>query len=100
MPRSRCAATVADLERIALRQRVMRDVSAIDTSTPLFGQRLAMPVALAPVGLSGLNARRGEVQAARARRPPACRSACRRSPRVRSTKWRAPCRSRSGSSST
>jgi L-lactate dehydrogenase (cytochrome) len=57
---------VADLERIALRQRVMRDVSAIDTSTQLFGQRLAMPVALAPVGLSGLNARRGEVQAARA----------------------------------
>jgi L-lactate dehydrogenase (cytochrome) len=57
---------VADLERIALRQRVMRDVSAIDASTELFGQRLAMPVALAPVGLSGLNARRGEVQAARA----------------------------------
>jgi L-lactate dehydrogenase (cytochrome) len=57
---------IADLERVALRQRVMRDVAAIDTSTQLFGQRLAMPVALAPVGLSGLNARRGEVQAARA----------------------------------
>jgi L-lactate dehydrogenase (cytochrome) len=57
---------VADLEAIALRQRVLRDVSAIDLSVELFGQRLAMPVALAPVGLAGLNARRGEVQAARA----------------------------------
>ena len=57
---------IADLESIALRQRVLRDVSAIDVSTTLFGQRLAMPVALAPVGLAGLTARRGEVQAARA----------------------------------
>ena len=57
---------IADLEAIALRQRVLRDVSAIDVSTTLFGQRLAMPVALAPVGLAGLTARRGEVQAARA----------------------------------
>jgi len=57
---------VAELERIALRQRVLRDVSAIDLSVELFGQRLAMPVALAPVGLAGLAARRGEVQAARA----------------------------------
>ena len=57
---------VADLESVALRQRVLRDVSAIDLSVELFGQRLAMPVALAPVGLAGLNARRGEVQAARA----------------------------------
>jgi len=56
----------ADLESIALRQRVLRDVSAVDVSTTLFGQKLAMPVALAPVGLAGLNARRGEVQAARA----------------------------------
>ncbi|MFZ5746748.1 MAG: FMN-dependent L-lactate dehydrogenase LldD [Pseudomonadota bacterium] len=57
---------VADLERIALRQRVLRDVSQLDLSTDLFGRRLAMPVALAPVGLAGMNARRGEVQAARA----------------------------------
>ena len=56
----------ADLESIALRQRVLRDVSSIDVSTTLFGQQLALPVALAPVGLAGLNARRGEVQAARA----------------------------------
>lgn len=57
---------VADLEGIALRQRVLRDVANIDVSTTLFGQKMAMPVILAPVGLAGLNARRGEVQAARA----------------------------------
>jgi L-lactate dehydrogenase (cytochrome) len=56
----------ADLDAIALRQRVMRDISEIDLSTTLFGQRLAMPVALAPVGLAGLYARRGEVQAVQA----------------------------------
>jgi L-lactate dehydrogenase (cytochrome) len=57
---------VEDLEQIALRQRVLRDVSAIDLSTELFGQKLAMPLALGPIGLAGLNARRGEVQAVRA----------------------------------
>src|SRR5205823_941452 len=55
-----------DLEAISLRQRVLRDVSIIDTSTALLGQRMSMPVILAPIGLAGLNARRGEVQAARA----------------------------------
>ncbi len=54
------------LERVALRQRVLRDVSKIDTSTNLFGRRCALPLALAPIGLGGMNARRGEVQAARA----------------------------------
>lgn len=57
---------VSDLEAIALRQRVLRDVSRLDLSTELFGQRVRMPVALAPIGLAGMNARRGEVQAARA----------------------------------
>src|SRR5580700_5581077 len=57
---------ISDLETVALRQRVLRDVSVIDLSTNLFGQKVALPVALAPVGLAGLNARRGEVQAARA----------------------------------
>lgn len=56
----------ADLERVALRQRVLTDVSSLDLSTQLFGQSLSMPVALAPIGLAGMNARRGEVQAARA----------------------------------
>lgn len=57
---------VDDLRNIALRQRVLNDVSKIDLSTTLFGQKMALPVALAPIGLAGLNARRGEVQAARA----------------------------------
>ena len=57
---------VADLEDVALRQRVLTDVSALDLTTTLFGQSLQMPVALAPIGLAGMNARRGEVQAVRA----------------------------------
>lgn len=57
---------ISDLESIALRQRVLRDVSDIDLSTELFGQKLALPVALAPIGLAGMNARRGECQAVRA----------------------------------
>jgi L-lactate dehydrogenase (cytochrome) len=60
------ARNIADLNDIALRQRVLRDVSAIDLKTKLFGQKLTMPVALAPIGLAGLMARRGEAQAARA----------------------------------
>ena len=57
---------VSDLQDLEIRQRVLRDVSAIDLQTQLFGQSLALPVALAPVGLAGMYARRGEVQAARA----------------------------------
>jgi len=57
---------VADLAALALRQRVLRDVSRIDLSTTLFGRSQSLPVALGPIGLAGLNARRGEVQAARA----------------------------------
>jgi L-lactate dehydrogenase (cytochrome) len=57
---------VSDLSDIALRQRVLRDVADIDLGTTLFGRSLGMPVVLAPVGLTGMYARRGEVQAARA----------------------------------
>lgn len=56
----------SDLQKIALRQRVLRDVSQVSTSTTLFGQNIAMPIGLSPVGIAGLNARRGEVQAAQA----------------------------------
>lgn len=59
-------ANVGDLERILLRQVVMRDVSGRDPSVEVLGQRLAMPVILAPVGLGGMLARRAEVQAAKA----------------------------------
>jgi L-lactate dehydrogenase (cytochrome) len=57
---------MADLQKIALRQRVLRDVSQISTETTLFGQQLSMPIGLSPIGIAGLNARRGEVQAAQA----------------------------------
>lgn len=60
------ARNIDDLADIALRQRVLKDVSVVDPSTTLFGVRQALPVALAPVGLSGMYARRGERQAARA----------------------------------
>lgn len=56
----------ADLESLALRQRVLRDVSDIDTTVTLFGREYRMPVALAPVGLAGMYARRGERQAVKA----------------------------------
>lgn len=55
-----------DFQLLRLRQRVMRDVSGVDTSTELCGRRARMPLALAPVGLAGMMARRGEAQAARA----------------------------------
>lgn len=57
---------VSDLADIALRQRILKNVSALNTGTELFGRKLNIPAALAPVGLTGMYARRGEVQAARA----------------------------------
>ena len=55
-----------DLRAIALRQRVMVDVSNLDTSTTVLGDRWAFPLALAPTGLMGLFYREGELLAARA----------------------------------
>jgi len=57
---------VSDLSSLALRQRVLRNVADLSTETELFGEKMAMPVALAPVGLCGMYARRGEVQVAKA----------------------------------
>ena len=68
---------VEDLRDVALRQRVLVDVSDIDTSTTLFGRRQELPVVLGPVGLAGMYARRGEALAARAasaKGVPACLS--------------------------
>ena len=58
------AANSADWARLTLRQRVLVDVSGIDTGTTLLGERCALPLALAPIGLAGMMARRGEAQAA------------------------------------
>ena len=54
---------VRDLEKIALHQRILNDVSARSTATQLFGSGLTFPLALSPVGLSGMMARRGEAAA-------------------------------------
>lgn len=59
-------ANETDWARITLRQRVLREVDGVDTRSTLAGQPCALPLALAPIGLAGLMARRGEVQAARA----------------------------------
>ena len=59
-------ANVADLQALTVRQRVMTDVSKVDLGARMLGRAVSMPVALAPIGLAGLYARRGEVQAARA----------------------------------
>jgi len=59
-------ANTLEFNRYMLKQLVMRDVSQVDTTTNLFGESLSMPVVLAPVGMAGLFARRGEIQAARA----------------------------------
>ena len=60
------ARNVADLRDLALRQRVLKEAGEVDLSARLFGEDVSLPVALAPVGLTGMYARRGEVQAARA----------------------------------
>lgn len=57
---------VSDLSDIALRQRVLNDMSELDLSTEIFGEKFDLPIALAPVGLTGMYAKRGEVQAAKA----------------------------------
>jgi L-lactate dehydrogenase (cytochrome) len=56
----------ADLDALALRQRVGIDVERRSTRGSMIGQEVAMPVALAPVGLTGLNWADGEILAARA----------------------------------
>lgn len=63
---STLSANTGDLRALNLRQRVLRDVSNVDTSTTVLGQKQSVPLVLAPIGLAGLMARRGEVQAARA----------------------------------
>jgi len=60
------SSNVNDFSQIKLKQQVMRDVGDIDTSTILLGQKSSMPLALAPIGMAGMMARRGEVQGARA----------------------------------
>lgn len=55
-----------DLSRIRLRQRVLKGSAQVDLSTQWFGRPASLPLLLGPVGLTGMFARRGEVQMARA----------------------------------
>lgn len=57
---------VSDLANISLRQRVLKNVDSLSLEAELFGYKQAMPIILSPVGLTGMYARRGEVQAAKA----------------------------------
>ncbi len=55
-----------DFEQIRLRQRVAVDMAGRTTASRMIGQEVAMPVALAPVGLTGMQSADGEIKAARA----------------------------------
>ena len=57
---------VDDFKAVTLRQKVLRDVSNPQLGTRLFGRDMALPVALAPIGIAGFYRRRGETQAVRA----------------------------------
>ena len=59
-------ANSADLASISLRQRILRNVDSLSLKTTLFGKEQSLPIILSPVGLTGMYARRGEVQAAKA----------------------------------
>ena len=59
-------ANEADFARIKLRQRVAVDMRNRSTATTMIGQKVAMPVALAPTGLTGMQHADGEILAARA----------------------------------
>jgi len=55
-----------DLERIKLRQRILCDVSKRSTKTTILGEPAALPLALAPIGLCGMQHGDGEILACRA----------------------------------
>ena len=56
----------ADLQRLKLRQRVLVDVAARDTSTTILGEKVPLPIALGPVAMTGLERGNGEILACRA----------------------------------
>ena len=56
----------SDFSKIYLRQRIARDMSNRTLATKMVGHDVSMPVALAPVGLTGMQSADGEIKAARA----------------------------------
>lgn len=59
-------ANSADLERLTFRQRVLIDVSQRDTGTTILGEKASLPIALAPIGIGGMQWANGEILACRA----------------------------------
>ncbi|AXI45495.1 alpha-hydroxy-acid oxidizing enzyme [Sulfitobacter sp. SK012] len=55
-----------DFDKIRLRQRIAVDMTGRTTKTKMIGEDVSMPVALAPVGLTGMQNADGEMKAARA----------------------------------
>ena len=55
-----------DLQQIKFRQRILVDVSKRDLSTTILGEPAALPLILAPVGLTGMQYGDGEIHACRA----------------------------------
>ena len=59
-------ANESDFQKIKLRQRVAVNMTNRTTKTTMVGQEVAMPVALAPTGLTGMQHADGEILAAKA----------------------------------
>lgn len=74
---------VEDLSEVALRQRILKNMSDLSLETTLFNEKLSMPVALGPVGLCGMYARRGEFRLPKPRMRMAFRLLSRRFPFAR-----------------
>jgi L-lactate dehydrogenase (cytochrome) len=56
----------ADLQKLEFRQRVMRDLSTLSVASTMLGEKVTMPLAIAPTGLTGLFYGDGEIHGARA----------------------------------
>ena len=56
----------SDFDQLRLRQRVAVDMTGRSTTSEMIGHKVAMPVALAPVGMTGMQCADGEIKAARA----------------------------------
>ena len=57
---------LADLAAINIRQRVLAGAANRDLTQTLLGEKLSLPLALAPIGMTGMAHRDGEIAAARA----------------------------------
>ncbi len=93
-------ANAAELASVALRQRVLCGAGEPTLATTILDAPWAMPVALGPVGATGMYARRGEVQAARAASRAGIPYTLSTVSSARLKRWRATPAARSGPSCT